>query len=94
MATHPNPTTRDERIELRASRAQKQTLATAAAYEHLDLTSFVLRAALPAAEEIVARHERLTLSAPDSVRILDLLENPPKPTPALRAAAKRRKQRT
>jgi uncharacterized protein (DUF1778 family) len=86
-------TTRDERIELRTSREQKRLLNAAAAYEQLDLTSFVMRMALPAAEKIVARHELITLSARDSVRVLELLENPPKPPAALRAAAKRRRQR-
>jgi uncharacterized protein (DUF1778 family) len=85
--------TRDDRIELRASREEKRVLAAAAAYERLDLTTFVMRAALPAAEEVVARHERITLSARDSARVLDLLEHPPKPTAALRAAARRRRKR-
>lgn len=86
-------TRRDDRIELRASREQKRILAAAAAYERLDLTSFVMRTALPAAEEIVARHERISLTARDSLRVLDLLEHPPQPTAALRAAAKRRRRR-
>ena len=86
--------TRDDRIELRASREEKRVLAAAAAYERLDLTTFVLRAALPAAEEIAARHERITLSARDSARVLELLENPPKPTAALRAAARRRQNKS
>lgn len=85
--------TRDDRIELRASREEKRVLAAAAAYERLDLTSFVMRSALPAAEEIVARNERMTLTARDSARVLALLEHPPKPTAALRAAAKRRRTR-
>lgn len=86
----PTPSTsRDDRIELRASREEKRILAAAAAYQRLDLTTFVMRTALPVAEEVVARHERIRLSARDGVRVLDLLENPPKPTPALRAAAKR-----
>ncbi len=84
---------RDDRIELRASREQKRVLATAAAYEQLDLTTFVMRTALPAAEEVVARHQRITLSARDSLRVLDLLEHPPAPTAALRAAATRRRKR-
>jgi uncharacterized protein (DUF1778 family) len=86
-------TARDDRIELRASREQKRLLAAAAAYERLDLTSFVMRTALPVAEEIVARHERIVLTARDSARVLELLEHPPEPTAALRAAAKRRKRR-
>lgn len=85
--------TRDDRIELRASREEKRVLAAAAAYERLDLTTFVLRNALPAAEEIVARHERIVLSARDSARVLHLLEHPPKPPAALRAAARRRRNR-
>jgi len=90
----PAPTiVRNDRIELRASREQKRILATAAAYERLDLTAFVMRTALPAAEEIIARNERIALTARDSLRVLDLLEHPPKPTAALRAAAKRRRNR-
>lgn len=85
--------TRDNRIELRASREEKRVLAAAAAYERLDVTTFVLRAALPAAEEVVARHESITLSARDTARILELLERPPKPTAALRAAARRWRKR-
>ena len=85
--------TRDDRIELRASREQKRLLAAAAAYERLDLTSFVMRTTLPAAEEIVARHERIALSERDTLRILDLLEHPPAPPPPLRAAARRRRKR-
>jgi len=85
------PTTsisRNDRIELRASREEKRLLSAAAAYQRLDLTTFVMRTALPVAEEVVARHERITLSARDSVRVLALLENPPKPSSALRAAVK------
>lgn len=86
--------TRDDRIELRASREEKRVLTVAAAYERLDLTTFVLRAALPAAAEVMARHDRIVLSSRDSARVLELLENPPKPTAALRAAARRRRNRS
>jgi uncharacterized protein (DUF1778 family) len=92
-AVSTSTTIRDDRIELRASREEKRVLAAAAAYERMDLTTFVMRRALPAAEEIVARHERISLSARDSARVLDLLEHPPKPSAALRAAVKRRRHR-
>lgn len=65
-------------------------MAAAAAYERLDLTSFIMRTMLPAAREVVDRAERIVLSERDSARVLELLENPPKPTPALMAAARRR----
>ena len=85
--------TRDDRIELRASREQKRLLSAAAAYERLDLTSFVMRTTLPAAEEIVARNERIELTERDTVRILELLDHPPTPPAALQAAARRRRKR-
>ena len=85
---------REDRIELRATREEKRLLAAAAAYERLDMTSFIMRNVLPAAHESVQRAERIVLSERDTVRVLELLENPPKPTPALIAAARRRLVRT
>ena len=87
------PTTRDDRIELRTTREEKRLLAAAAAYERLDVTSFIMRNALPAARSIVDHAERIVLSARDTPRILKLLEKPPKPTAALKAAARRRRAR-
>ena len=84
---------RDDRIELRATREEKRLLAAAASHERLDVTSFIMRNVLPAARQVVERAERIVLSERDTVRVLDLLENPPKPTAALLAAARRRKAR-
>jgi uncharacterized protein (DUF1778 family) len=80
---------RDDRIELRATKEEKQLLTRAAAYERLDVTAFIMRNVLPAAREAVDRAERIVLSERDSLRILELLENPPKPSKALLAAARR-----
>ena len=82
--------TREDRIELRATKEEKRLLATAAAYERLDVTTYIMRNVLPGARKVVDRAERIVLSKRDSKRILQLLENPPEPTPALRAAARRR----
>ena len=84
------PATRDDRIELRTTREEKRLLASAAAHERLDVTSFIMRKVLPAAREIVDRAERIVLSERDTARVLKLLEHPPKPTAALLAAARRR----
>jgi uncharacterized protein (DUF1778 family) len=84
---------RDDRIELRATKEEKRLLAIAAAYERLDVTSFIMRSVLPAAREVVDRAERIVLSKRDTERVLQLLENPPRPTPALLAAARRRRAR-
>ena len=87
------PTTtaaRVDRIELRTTKEEKRVLAAAAAYSRLDVTSFIMRSALPAAREVVDRAERIVLSERDSARVLKLLDKPPKPTAALLAAARRR----
>lgn len=81
---------RTDRIELRTTAEEKRLLATAAAYERLDLTGFIMRSTLPAARKVIDRAEKITLSERDAARVLELLENPPKPTAALLAAAKRR----
>jgi uncharacterized protein (DUF1778 family) len=82
--------TRDDRIELRTTKEEKRLLATAAAHERLDVTSFIMRSVLPVARDVVDRAERIVLSKRDTKRVLDLLENPPKPTKALLSAARRR----
>jgi uncharacterized protein (DUF1778 family) len=84
---------REDRIELRATKEEKRLLAAAAAYERLDVTSFIMRNVMPTARDVIDRAERVVLSARDSKRVLRLLENPPKPTAALKAAARRRASR-
>ena len=87
-------TAREDRIELRATREEKRLLVAAAAHERLDVTNFIMRNVLPIARESVGRAERLEVSERDFMRVLELLENPPPPAPALIAAAKRRIART
>jgi uncharacterized protein (DUF1778 family) len=87
-------TARDDRLELRATKEEKRLLAAAAAYERLDVTTFIMRQVLPAARDVVERNERIVLSERDTARVLELLENPPKPTAALLAAARAHKQQT
>lgn len=86
-----NNNARAERIELRATAEEKQLLTAAATYERTDVTTFVLRNVLPAAREIVEREEATKLSRRDTRRVLELLENPPEPTPRLLKAARARR---
>ena len=79
--------TRSDRIELRATPQEKALLMRAAAIEHLDMTSFVMRTVVPAAQEVIARTEHIKLSERDTLLVLDLLENPPPPNAKLIAAA-------
>jgi len=82
--------TRDDRIELIITREEKRLLASAAAYERLDVITFILRKVLRVAREVVDRAERIVVSERDAARVLKQLGNPPEPTKALIAAARRR----
>jgi len=53
---------RNDRIELRTTKEEECLLAAAAAYERLDVTSFIMRNVLPAAREAVDRAERIVLT--------------------------------
>ena len=75
------------RVEIRIDPEAKAKLARAAALEHIDLTAFILRAALPAAQTVIERAERIALTERDSLKVLDLLENPPAANSRLRRAA-------
>ncbi|MDR3554412.1 MAG: DUF1778 domain-containing protein [Syntrophobacteraceae bacterium] len=78
----------NSRMSLRIRPEDKALLMRAVAYEHTDLTDFVLRNALQAARSVITRAERVSLSERDSLRVLDALENPPSPNAKLLAAAK------
>lgn len=75
-----------ERMSLRVKPEVKARLIRAAALRHTDLTEFVTRSALREADAVIAAAEQIKLSERDSLRVLDLLENPPAPNEKLRAA--------
>ena len=77
----------NERMNLRIRPDAKAKLLRAAALRNTDLTDFVLQPALREAEAVIAAAEQVQLSARDSFRVLDLLENPPAPNARLLAAA-------
>jgi uncharacterized protein (DUF1778 family) len=84
----PRAVTDNGRIELRLRPQEKATLARAATIKRLDLTGYILQTALPQAEADIAEAERVTLSERDSLRVLELLENPPAAPARLMRAAK------
>jgi uncharacterized protein (DUF1778 family) len=75
-------------MSLRIRAEEKALLMRAVALNHTDLTDFVIRHALRAAEAVIKEADRVQLSARDSRRVLDLLENPPAANARLRAAAR------
>lgn len=83
----------NSRMSLRIRAEEKTLLLRAVALQHTDLTDFVLRHALRAARNVIERAEQVQLSERDSLRVLDLLENPPAPNERLMAAAQGLPQR-
>jgi uncharacterized protein (DUF1778 family) len=75
-------------MSMRVRAEEKATLLRAAALENTDLTDFVLQHALRSAKAVIEQAEHIHLSARDSLRVLDLLEHPPRPNAKLRAAAR------
>ena len=76
------------RMSLRIRAEEKTLLLRAVALQHTDLTDFVLQHALRAAKSVIEEAEQVQLSERDSLRVLDLLENPPAPNARLLAAAR------
>jgi uncharacterized protein (DUF1778 family) len=75
----------NSRMFLRTRAAEKATLLRAAALNHTGLTDFVLRHALLAAKAVIEHADYMQLSERDSLRVLDLLENPSAPNAKLMA---------
>ncbi len=78
----------NNRMSLRIRAEEKSLLLRAVALKHTDLTDFVLHHALRAAKDVIEEAEQVRLSERDSLRLLELLENPPAPNAKLTAAAR------
>jgi uncharacterized protein (DUF1778 family) len=74
-------------MSLRIRAEDKAILLRAVALKRTDLTDFVIRHAVRAAKAVIDEADRVQLSERDSLRVLDLLENPPAPNARLLAAA-------
>jgi uncharacterized protein (DUF1778 family) len=78
----------NSRMSLRIPAGEKAILLRAAALRSTDLTGFVRQHSVSAARAVIQEAEHLELSERDSLRVLTVLENPPKPNAKLLAAAK------
>ena len=78
----------NSRVALRIRPADKARLMRACALEQTDLTDFILRNVLSAADSVITQAERVALSERDSLRVLELLENPGVPNDRLLSAAR------
>jgi len=78
----------NNRMSLRIPAGEKAILLRAAALRRVNLTDFVRQHSLDAARAVIREEEHVSLTPRDSLRVLDLLENPPSPNAKLIAAAK------
>ena len=79
----------EDRLDFRLSSESKALIEKAAAYSGESLTGFAVSTLVSEARRIVQEHETVTLSARDRDRFLELLDDPPAPTDALRRATQR-----
>ena len=78
----------NSRVSLRIRPEEKALLLRAVALNHTDLTDFVIRHAVRAAKAVIEEADHVQLTGRDSLRGLNLLENPPTPNRKLLAAAR------
>jgi len=78
----------NNRMSLRLPAGEKAILLRAATLRSTGLTDLVRQHSLKAAMDVIREAEHVKLSARDSIRVLELLENPPAPNAKLLAAAK------
>ena len=64
-------------------------LIAAAAVSNISMTDFLLNSARKAAEAVLAEAHQIKLNQQEWDRFMDLLDNPPPPNAALRAAMQR-----
>ena len=81
------PVEDNSRISLRIPPADKALLMRAVTLKRTSLTDFVISTAVEAARTVIDQAERTQLTERDSLRVLELLENPPAPNARLLAAA-------
>ena len=89
MASQDTPdTTRDARLEVRVSAAQKSLLQHAVALSGRTLSEFVVTSAQDAARRVIAEHESIRLSREEQLAFVLALLQPPEPNARLKRAAK------
>ena len=83
---------RNERLDARLTREEKEMIETAASLRGTSASDFVRMALKEAALNTIREHEVLKLNAEDKRVFVEALLNPPKPNDNLMAAARRYKK--
>jgi uncharacterized protein (DUF1778 family) len=78
---------KNERLNIRASRAEKAVIEQAAGLSHMGVSQFMLQAALRSAEHVLAEQSRFVVPAGEWRDFVAQLERPARVIPALSDAA-------
>lgn len=78
----------NNRMSLRVRTADKAKIMRASALSNTGMTDFIVRTAVEAAEQIIERADRISLSARDWQTVMDALGNPSPPTARMLTAAR------
>ena len=84
----------EARMQFRTKPHVKETIQRAAALVGVDDSAFMISAAYQSALATIAAHEHTRLQAGDHEAFFSALDHPPEPTPALKAAFKRYRERS
>jgi len=85
-------TKNEARISARVSIQVKEVIDIAAELSGATTTQFMAQAAYQAAQNLIEQERILRLSSRDTMRLMNLLDNPPSPNKKLIAAAEHYKQ--
>jgi uncharacterized protein (DUF1778 family) len=85
---------RDERLDTRVTREEKQMIETAASLSGTSASDFIRMATRQAALNMIREHEVLTLNEREKRVFVEALLNPPAPNQKAIAAARRLKEET
>jgi uncharacterized protein (DUF1778 family) len=85
------PTINTDRIDFRITPNVKDLIERAASLQGMTTSEFIKSVVVPASQQVVQQHETRVLSDRDRDLFLLLLDNPPTPNEALKAAARRLK---
>lgn len=83
---------RDERLDARVTREEKEMIETAASLSGTSASDFIRMATRQAALSTIREHEILTLNEEGRRVFVNALLNPPEPTEKAMAAARRLKE--
>lgn len=85
---------RNERLEARVTKDQKDLIERAAAIQGRSVTDFVVSTVQDAAQKAIEDHQRIKLSIRDAEAFVEALLNPPEPNERLRETIRRYRQAT